>query len=75
MSKGGSQPKMKTAPDQIEEALKALEENIAELRELMTYWNSTSVNVSGAKKYKGVSRRIVLQAQQVDELVKSNVYS
>jgi prefoldin subunit 5 len=45
---------------QINEAINLLESEIQELRALMEEWNRLSVNLNGAKQYKGVAKRIVL---------------
>jgi hypothetical protein len=41
----------------------------------MEEWDRLSVNLNGARQYKGVARRIVLQSQKVEELIKANIFS
>jgi len=58
----------------IEEAIHHLEAGINDLRESLKQWDLDSVNSRGAKRYKEKARRIVLQAQEIESLVKENVY-
>ncbi len=58
----------------IEEAIHHLEAGINDLRESLKQWDLDSVNSRGAKSYKEKARRIVLQAQEIESLVKENVY-
>jgi hypothetical protein len=63
------------ATTQIDLAIILLESEIEELKALMGEWNRLSVNLNGSKQYKGVARRIVLQSQKVEELIKASVFS
>ncbi len=52
-----------------------LQSEIQELRVLMQEWDRLSVNRSGASQYKGIARRVVLQAQKIEELINANVFT
>ncbi len=60
--------------EQIHEATNLLQSEIQELRALMEEWDSLSVNRNGARQYRGVARRIVLQSQMIEELIKASVF-
>jgi hypothetical protein len=60
--------------EQIHEAINLLQSDIQELRVLPEEWDRLSVNRNGARQYKGVARRIVLQSQKIEELIKANVF-
>jgi hypothetical protein len=59
---------------EIEEAIRHLEAGIVEFRESPERWDQDSVNSTGAKKYKEKVRRIVLQAEEIESLVRENVF-
>ncbi|MCI0348020.1 MAG: hypothetical protein L0Z53_01220 [Acidobacteriales bacterium] len=59
---------------EIEEAIRHLEAGISDLRESLRRWDVDSMNSAGAKRYKEKARRVVLQAQQIESLVKENVF-
>ena len=40
-----------------------------ELRTSLSRWNVDSQNASGSKKYRGIAKRIVLQAQKLEQLI------
>jgi hypothetical protein len=58
------------ATTQIDQAIRLLECEIGELKALLGEWNRLSVNLNGSKQYKGVARRIVLQSEKVEELIR-----
>ncbi len=58
----------------IEEAIRHLEAGISDLRESLKRWDMDSMNSTGAKRYKEKARRIVLQAQEIESLIKENVF-
>jgi hypothetical protein len=58
----------------IEHAIQQLEARIAELRDSLNYWDSLSVNISGAKAYKEKAKRIVLDAKTIESLIRENVF-
>ena len=58
----------------IEQEIQQLESRIGELRESLKDWDRHSVNATGAKIYKEKARRIVLQAQAIESLIKENVF-
>jgi hypothetical protein len=41
----------------------------------MQEWDRLSVNRCGARQYKGIARRVVLQAQKIEELINANVFT
>lgn len=59
---------------QIEESVRQLEADIAELKNALTTWERDSVNSRGSKMYRGIVRRIVLQAEKVETLVKEKAF-
>jgi sugar-specific transcriptional regulator TrmB len=60
---------------QIEEAIMQLESEIEELKQSLADWDRTSINLDGSRKYRGNAKRIVLQSQKVEELIKANSFS
>jgi len=58
----------------IEQEIQHLESRIRELRESLEDWDRQSVNTTGAKMYKEKARRVVLQAQAIESLIKENVF-
>lgn len=60
---------------QIEEEITRLEADITELKASLSRWDTDSVNPDGSRRYRGKVRRIVLQAQKVEELIKANTFS
>jgi hypothetical protein len=58
----------------IEDAIRDLESRISALQNGLVDWESLSVNRSGASVYKEKARRIVLQAQAVESVVKESVF-
>jgi hypothetical protein len=58
----------------IEQAIKQLQERMEELRHALGEWDRHSVNTTGAKMYKEKARRISLQAQAIESLIKENVF-
>ncbi len=61
--------------EQIEEEIKRLEADITELKASLPTWHVDAVNLDGSRQYRGKARRIVLQAQKVEELIKANTFS
>jgi len=60
---------------QIEEEIARLEADIDELRTSMPRWHVDHANIGGSKLYRGKARRIVLQAQKIEELIKEKTFS
>jgi hypothetical protein len=58
----------------IQESVRQLETDIKELKNALTTWDKDSLNSSGSKMYKGIVRRIVLQAEKVEALVKQKTF-
>jgi hypothetical protein len=50
-------------------------EELAELEGHLQHWERDAESSYGAKKYRGVARRIVLSSQRLEELVKENTFS
>ena len=51
--------------EQIHEAINLLESEIQELGVLMLEWDRLSGNLNGARQYKSIVKRIVLQSQKI----------
>jgi hypothetical protein len=58
----------------IERGIQQLESNIKELRDSLKNWENLSVNRNGANGYKEKAKRIVLQAESIESLIKENVF-
>lgn len=58
----------------IEHAIRDLESRISDLQNGLKDWDSLSVNRSGASVYREKAKRIVLQAQAVESLVRDSVF-
>ena len=58
--------------EQLEAAIAQLKAEIAELEGCIPNW--ISENTIGTRRYRPISRRIVLSAKRVGELVRENTY-
>ena len=61
---------MKIIGDQINVVRKELEELEATLPD----WKSNALSAQGSKKYRSISRRVVLSTQYLEQLVKENTF-
>lgn len=52
-----------------------IREELSELEGHLQHWERDAESSHGAKKYRGVARRIVLSSQRLEELVKENTGS
>jgi hypothetical protein len=59
---------------QIEHEIKQLEADIGELKASLSLWDHDSANKYGAKKYNGVAKRVVLQAEKLAGLIKEKAF-
>jgi hypothetical protein len=59
----------------VSEQIEKLRREIAELEETLPDWEHRAQSQDGSKKYRSISRRIVLSAQHLEELVKENTFS
>ena len=61
--------------NQVEEASKRLEDDIAELRRELPDWDRQAVNSDGSKKLRGIAERVGLSAKRLESIVRSNTFS
>jgi hypothetical protein len=59
----------------ISEQLEKLRRETAELEATLPDWEDRAQSLDGSKKFRSISRRIVLSAQHLAELVKENTFS
>jgi hypothetical protein len=52
-----------------------IREELSELEGHLQHWERDAESSHGARKYRGVARRIVLSSQRLEELVKENTGS
>ena len=64
---------MTTKP--IAAEINKIREELNELEGHLEHWERDAESSHGAKKYRGVVRRIVLSSQRLEELVKENTCS
>ena len=62
---------MKPVSQQIEK----LRQEISELEATLPDWEHRAGSLDGSRKYRSISKRIVLSAQHLEELVKENTFS
>jgi hypothetical protein len=59
---------------QIGSEIGQLEADITELKGSLSGWDNDSASQFGAKKYNGIAKRIVLQAEKLAELIKEKAF-
>jgi hypothetical protein len=62
---------MNTVSDQIEK----VRQELAELEATLVDWEHRAGSLDGSRKYRSIARRIVLSAQNLEELVKENTFT
>ena len=59
----------------VSEQIEKLRGEIAELEQTLPDWDHQAASLGGSKTYRSISKRIVLSAQHLGELVKENTFS
>jgi hypothetical protein len=62
-------------PNEIPQAIKELQAQITTLTNHFQIWDNYAVNFEGSRKLREMARRLVLQSQRIDSLVKEHTFA
>ena len=59
----------------VRAAINEVSAALSELKDCLATWNQSGLNIDNSRKYRSITRRIVLASQSLQQRVKENTFS